>query len=170
VWVSGSYGDLSLSLSVAGYALTLGIGKAIISMELDPSRNSASKGVIAGVLETEALVQEIKKVAGGFSKEFCSGTTVESLLDQLRGASDIMKDGTQSPGATCDGIAIGLGFEAKPIMLGTIAEATPPQPDPCDEETGGGGTGGEATGGGGMGGNMGGGGSGGDPGGGGTGG
>jgi hypothetical protein len=64
-----------------------------------------------------------------------------------------MKDGTQNPNATCDGISIGLGFEGSPVQLGAIAPLTPDAPNPCDGTggTGGTGSGGAGSGGGGGG-------------------
>jgi hypothetical protein len=42
-----------------------------------------------------------------------------------------MKDGTQDPTATCDGISIGIGFDASVVQLGAIADPAPPATDPC---------------------------------------
>lgn len=135
VWVSGDLGDINLGLAVAGESITLRITQAVITMELDG--DTASNGVIAGILKTEELIGEIKRLAGGFSAEFCSGTTIDSLLDQLRRASDIPSDGVQDPGKTCDGISIGIGFDGQKVLLGGIDELTPPGSDPCDESEGG---------------------------------
>ena len=147
-WVSGTSGDLTLSLSVQGFTLALKISKAVLTMDLDPDRSGATNGTIAGVLPTEELINELKKVAGSFDEGLCEGTTFDSLADQLRQASDIMQDGTQNPGETCDGISIGLGFEAQPVKLGEIGPETPPEPDPCDPSSaGGGGAGGGGEGG-----------------------
>jgi hypothetical protein len=162
-WVSGSPGTLDLTVGVAGFSLTLNIQKAILSMELSADRKKATNGVIAGVIPTEALVEQLRNIAGAFSQELCEGTTVESLLDQIRAASDILQDGTQDPSKTCDGISIGLGFDAGEIQIGPVAPKTPPGTDPCAAggmggmggsggSTGGGGAGGSSTGGGGAGG------------------
>jgi hypothetical protein len=149
-WVSGDLGDIDLSLSVAGYALTLKITRAVITMDMEGT--SATNGVIAGILKTEDLISEIRKVAGGFSEEFCSGTTIESLLDQLRQASDIPINGEQSPDKTCDGISIGIGFDGDEVQLGGIDEPSPPAEDPCEGGGNEGGTGGSEGGMGGAGG------------------
>jgi hypothetical protein len=52
-------------------------------------------------------------------------------------ASDILQDGTQDPTKTCDGITIGLGFEADAVLLGP---AVPPPPPPIVCPTGDGGS------------------------------
>jgi hypothetical protein len=153
-WVSGSKAPLNLSLSIAGFTLNLGIGSALIAMDLDEAHRNATNGVIAGVIDTEAFITELKKVAGAFSEDLCTGTTIESIANQLRQASDIMKDGTAgSPTVECDGISIGLGFDSALVQLGPVAPPAEPQPDPCATTSGGGGegTGGTASTGGGGG-------------------
>ncbi len=144
-WVSGTPTPLDLTISVAGFALTLKISKAVISMDLDADRKGTSNGIIAGVIPVEELISELKKVAGSFSAELCTGNTFESIAEQIRQASDIMDDGTQNPTKECNAISIGLGFESKAIQLGAIAAKADPPADPCAEGTGG--AGGEATGG-----------------------
>jgi len=131
-WVSGTKGTVNLNLSVSGFALNLTIASAILSMELDADHKGAVNGTIAGVLETEVLIEELQKVVGGFQPSLCEGSTIEGILNQIRQASDILKDGSQDPSRTCDGISVGLGFSAKQVQLGTVAPASDPAPDPCE--------------------------------------
>lgn len=151
-WVSGSQGTISISLSLMGYSFALSINKAVITMDLDAARAGATNGTIAGLVNTSDLVAEIQEVAAGFSEEFCDpeSNVLETASRQIEAASDIMSDGSQSPGAPCDAISIGIGFEASKVILGEVAPAAPPAPDPCAE--GGGGAGGGESGGGGNGG------------------
>lgn len=142
-WVSGTPGTLDLTLAVAGYSLTLSINKAVITMDLAADNSGATNGVIAGVLDTEELISELQKIAGSFSTSLCTGTTFDSLADQLRATSDMMSDGTQTTTGTCSGISIGLGFTAKPVQLGAILPPADPSTNPCDA-AGGGGAGGGA--------------------------
>ncbi len=72
-----------------------------------------------------------RQIAGVFDEGLCSGTTIDAVADQFRQASDIMKDGSQNPSMTCDGISIGLGFDASAVRIGSVAAPAPPQPDPC---------------------------------------
>lgn len=154
-WVSGSQGKLSLSLSVQGYSLTLDIVKAVITMNLSPDRKSATGGIIAGVINTDSLVSELRKIAGSFDKSLCSGSTFDSIAQQIKAASDIMDDGSNGdPSKTCNAISIGLGFDAKAVQLGPVAPAAKPTADPCadagtgtDSGTGGSGAGGAGAGG-----------------------
>jgi len=139
-WVSGSKGDVALSLSVSSYTITLTIANAVVSMELSADHKSATKGIIAGVLKTEDLTSQLQKVAGNIDPSLCSGPTIMSILDQITQASDILHDGTQDPTKTCDGISIGLGFDAAQVQLGTVLPMATPGPDKCsmgDAGTGG---------------------------------
>ncbi|MFO0758697.1 MAG: hypothetical protein U0359_19550 [Byssovorax sp.] len=138
-WVSGSKGDLVLSLSVQGFTLNLTIGSALISAELSGDHKTAKNGTIAGILATDVLTSELKKVAGAFDPSLCSGPTVDSIVSQIEQASDILADGSQDPNKDCDGISIGLGFDAAVVQLGDIAPKGDPKPDPCMGSGGGGG-------------------------------
>ena len=158
--VSGSKGDIGLSLGVSGFELVLNIADAVVTMDLDPSLSGASNGIIAGVIEVEPLIDQLRLIAGSFDESLCGGTTFDSIADQIRQASDMMATGRQDPGATCDAISIGLGFEAKASNLGEIGDATEPGEDPCNPSMGGmggmgaqGGQGGSQGGAGGSGGN-----------------
>jgi hypothetical protein len=123
-WVSGTPGKLQIQLAIAGYALGLEIQKAVITMDMSTDRQTAQKGVIAGVLAVQPLIDELKKIAGSFSKDLCMGATFDSIAVQLKQIADINSDGGQDPSKTCDAISIGLGFSAKQIQLGNIAPAT----------------------------------------------
>ncbi|MBK7582248.1 MAG: hypothetical protein IPI67_18835 [Myxococcales bacterium] len=139
-WVSGSEGDLNLTVSIQGFSLALKITKAVITADLAGAGATAkaTKGVIAGIIPTENLIGELKKVAGGFDKTLCEGQTFESIAQQIRAASDIMSDGTNGdPSKLCDGISVGLGFEALAVQLGGIAPSATPPPDPCAAGAGG---------------------------------
>ena len=145
-WVSGSKGDVTLALSVSNFTLNLTIASAVLSVTLDPAHKKGSKGIIAGVLNTDTLISELKKVAGAFDPTLCMGPTIDSITAQIAQASDIMHDGTQDPGKQCDGISIGIGFDAEVVKLGPIAPAAVMKPNPCDAD-GGTGDGGKTDGG-----------------------
>ncbi len=131
-WVSGpSQGTLELPLSMAGFTLPLRIHHVVITMDLAPDHATATNGTIAGVLDTEEFAQAMIDVMGAFDPSLCSGSTADSITNQLRQASDILADATQDPALECNAISIGIGFNANPILLGPIAPATPPPPDAC---------------------------------------
>jgi hypothetical protein len=80
--------------------------------------------MIGGVLNTEELVTEIKKV--GALMNICDTAAFDNIVTEVRRASDILSDGTQNPAKVCDGISIGLGFEMKPAQIGDVGAAIPP--------------------------------------------
>jgi hypothetical protein len=156
-WVSGSKAPINLALGVGGFTVNLTIGSAILAMKLSEDHKTATEGTIAGILETDVLTTELKKVVAAFDDTFCDdNATVDSILNQIRQASDIMKDGSQDPSKECDGISIGLGFTMAQVQLGGIGEPAE-QTNPCEEGAGGaGGAGGSGQGGSGQGGGAGG--------------
>ncbi|WP_437593986.1 hypothetical protein [Sorangium sp. So ce1000] len=132
-WVSGpdSQVTFKLNLTVSGTVIGLTIRNVRISMDLAPDHRSVVKGTIAGVLETAVLVEELRGVIGAVQPNFCEGAGLETILDQVRRASDIMKDGSQDPSKACDAISIGIGFTAKEVQLGEIAPPAETTGVPC---------------------------------------
>jgi hypothetical protein len=143
VWVSGSKGNVVLALSISGFTLSLTIANAVISLDLDATHKHGTKGIIAGVLNTKQLTDQLRQVAGSFDPALCSGLTIDSVITQIVQASDILSDGSQDPTKTCDGISIGLGFNAELVQLGPVVPPPAPKANPCMD----GGTGGQGTGG-----------------------
>jgi hypothetical protein len=131
-WASGavSPGPLTLRFNIAGYPLTLKIRHVRMTLDLAAGHDSAVNGQLGGVLDTEEFVEAIHKLVGAFDPILCEGSTLEGILQQMRQASDILQDGTQSTGVTCNAISIGIGFTMARVNLGSIA---PPTPDmnPC---------------------------------------
>ena len=134
VFVNGTGGaQVKLSLSISGQSLNLTINKAIITFKHNPASKSLEEGTIAGVINTEEFVNGIASVAGRFSTDLCSGSTVEGIKGSIRQASDMLADGSQDPEKNCDGISVGLGFTAKQIgKASTPVEPEIPQDDPCN--------------------------------------
>ena len=129
-WVSGSQGDITLTLSFSGYDLSLAIHKATAAHTLSADHKTATNGNIGGVLGTDQLVSAVKSIAGKVSSSLCMGTALDGVLQQIRQASDIGLDGTQDPSKVCDGISIGLGYETTASDLGDTAPASMPK-DAC---------------------------------------
>ncbi len=134
VFVNGTGGaQVKLSLSISGQSLSLTINKAIISFKHNPATKSLEEGTIAGVINTEEFVNGISAVAGRFSTDLCSGSTVEGIKGSIRQASDMLADGSQDPARSCDGISVGLGFTAKQVGKPTkVVQPEVPQDDPCN--------------------------------------
>lgn len=130
-WESVDTATVVVPITFAGTTMPMVIRHARASMQLAPSHQGAALGLIGGVVETEELVESVRDVMGAIDPSLCSGTTFDSVADQLRQASDIMLDGTQDPNQTCNAISIGLGYTMLPVGLeGVAPEATTPT-DPC---------------------------------------
>jgi hypothetical protein len=135
-WVSGAKGEgmLQLSLSVAGYALSLTVHNALITAKLGtetPVPTTGTSGIVAGILKTDEVLSSLQQMAGKLSSSYCSGESLQSFLDQVQAASDIMVDGTQDPKQSCNGISIGLGFEVGAAKIGKVLDKAPKGEDPC---------------------------------------
>lgn len=129
-WV-GKADSLELSLAIQGVSLSLTIHHAILTMDLDSDNAGAKNGNIAGILEVDELLNTITTMAPKLAGCDFDISQFQSILDQLAQAADILSDGTQDPEKVCNGISIGLGFEAKEVQLGEVTEPSEPGEDEC---------------------------------------
>src|SRR5262249_41524928 len=121
-----------LTITISGQSLSLTINKAIVTFKHQPGTKEIVDGTIAGVITTEELLTGVGAIAGRLDKGLCQGTTLESIKQALRQASDMMADGTHDPSADCNGISVGLGFTGKQVKNPTrTAPPAEPAPDPC---------------------------------------
>ena len=129
-WVSGPLAANSIAVPFLSGNIT--IAQAEISMEFSPDRRHVTKGVISGVISLDEFYRALQRDLPYVDTSFCELTaTFDSISQQINQAADILGDGSQDPTMTCDGISIGLGFDAEPVQLGSI-ENEQPAPDPCD--------------------------------------
>lgn len=134
-WVSGTLASLSLPLDSTSGVITLDIHHAVLTMKLDQAHRTATNGTISGVIPTLDLQQRIQALAGKIDPNLCSRAALANILMQIAQASDIMQDGTQDPSKTCDGISIGMGFQASVVQFGpTVPPMT--MPDSCAGDAG----------------------------------
>ncbi len=133
VWVSGAPTDMTLSFPISGFGIALPLKHAVLTMQITGAGASAqaSGGVIAGVVDTEVFIAELKRSFGALDASLCEDSVFQNIAQQYRAASDIMLDGSNgNPNQTCNGISLGLGFEVAPIQLGPVAPPAAPS-DPC---------------------------------------
>ncbi len=136
-FVNGAGGaTVELALFIQGVQLSLTINRAAITFD-HTAPNDITNGTISGVINTEALVSGIEKVAGRISTQLCGGSTLDTIKQTIRQASDILDDGTNRPGPDCNAISIGIGFTGKKIgdLTKTAVDKAPP-PDPCAADGG----------------------------------
>ncbi|MFT3775721.1 MAG: hypothetical protein QM820_61020 [Minicystis sp.] len=140
-WVGRFQGvlDLELPTSALG-SIHLQITAPVVSMRLDPAHQTVKGGVIAGVCATSTISDTMKQALIYVDPNpayWCTGSgNPNNILPQLEQASDILHDGTQDPAQNCDGISVGLGFEAVPVVVGPVGEPEPPLPSPCGYDAG----------------------------------
>lgn len=133
-FVNGTPAPLTLSLSIGGQQLALEIDSAVITFQPN-GPGSVTNGIIAGVLDSQKLIDAVKNIAGNISTSLCMGSAFDSIAMQLQQASDIVLNGStvsNESGVACNAISIGLGFESTEIAKpSTIAAATAPTPSKC---------------------------------------
>ena len=120
--------DVPLHLRLLGAPVTLILHAAIVTFT--HTGVEASSGVLAGVLETNALVDAFHRIAGALSQSLC-GSAFDAIAEQLKEAADILVDRTNQPGTPCTGISVGLAFHALQIATPTTVVADAPFVDPC---------------------------------------
>jgi hypothetical protein len=133
--VTGPPGRFDLILGFGQVPIRVPLHHARLVLELAPDRKSATGGHISGILSAAEFSERMAMVAAQFDPAaFCdpNSATLQSVLTQIRQASDILLDGTQDPGKPCDGISLGFGFTMKQVQLGGVGPALPPPDDPCD--------------------------------------
>jgi hypothetical protein len=140
-FVSGAPAQIQLALTLGGQSITLDIVSAIVTFQ-PSSPGHVTNGIIAGVIQTEALISSIQNVLGFIGGgQLCSGNAVTNIENEIRQKSDIVVNGntiSNDPTATCNGITIGLGFEADEIAQPTtVAPAAAPGANPCGTQDGG---------------------------------
>jgi hypothetical protein len=122
---------VTISLVFDGVPLSLSINHAVITFD-HTAPNTAANGTIAGVINTNDLINGLKAVAGRISTSLCGGA-FDGIAQQIMQASDIIHDGTNVMGTACDGISVGLGFTgaliANPDTVSMSDGGVPP--DPC---------------------------------------
>ncbi len=128
----GGPNPLVFNLDLQGVPFPLKIYDALITFD-HSAHTDASNGTISGVLLTTDLIAALKAVAGSISTSLC-GSAFDGIAQQIQQGSDIMHDGTNTSGVSCDAISIGLGFEAKLVANpDTVMPAPTPPPNPCGD-------------------------------------
>lgn len=122
--------SLLLRLPSGAGSFDVAIGVARITATLSPK--GLTQGTISGVIPVESLVQAFRiALAQSPMSPLCSGSTLDAVVTQVRQAADVLVDGSQDPNKPCDGISIGIGFEATHVGVGDTAADPPPPPNYC---------------------------------------
>jgi hypothetical protein len=135
-FVNGSGATVSLSLSIAGQALTINVQSAFITFQ--PTTGGVTNGTIAGTIVADDLVNQLQSVAGSIP-QLCTPTVQSAVTQLIQQAADIVIDSSgnvsNGPGVPCNGISVGLGFDATEIAIPApddILPGSPPTTGGCD--------------------------------------
>jgi len=121
---------LDLHFTIDGYPLPpvpIEHVRMVVKVGTDPA--STSSGTLAGVIRTSDAAAWTRLWASAAGDSLCAGSAGQAFVTQVEQMSDIMADGSNGPGQTCDGISVGLGFDAVAVKLGEakVVQA-PPSP------------------------------------------
>ena len=132
LWVSGEVPEAIIALPFEGATLTIRLRKVRIEMTISKDRRSVANGTISGVIDSEEIIAQLDRIKGDILPLLCM---VPDLFDdyagRIRDAADIIADGTQDPNETCNGITVGLGFDATLVEVADSA-ASPEPVDSCE--------------------------------------
>jgi hypothetical protein len=78
-----------------------------------------------GVIPTAGLTASWQNAVPCMSKSLCSPSTIQPLLTRLAQASDILGDGSDTAGASCDAVSFGIRF------TGSTTVSSLPMPPSC---------------------------------------
>lgn len=119
-----------------GVRLQIDLSSVVLSATLEAKDTGAvqlTSGTLAGSWTTPALFRSLSSLRVNNGMKLCVGDTyyhpVKSAL-----CDEIDLSSTGSPGAECDALSFGAGFEASPALLGMPQPLTPPTAG-CDAAT-----------------------------------
>ncbi len=90
----------------------------------------AVNGTISGVLDEQEFLTALQAVAGRISLSLC-GSAFDGIAQQIGQAQDILVNGTNHSGVSCNAISIGIGFNAKLVANPTTVQQIATPPNPC---------------------------------------
>lgn len=127
VFVSGDPTKMIVTLPIQSVSVTAPLAGAVMTIRLDAAHTKGELGVIAGALPAASIspvLQPIAEQAG-----VCPGATIyENLLRGIGRMMDVVVDSPtlNDTTQTCDGLSLGLAFEAVPLKPPT--RVVPPFP------------------------------------------
>jgi len=86
-------------------------------------------GRLGGVLDAKLFVHELSLLGADPPVDLCPSTTsLEVAGSAIYPAADILSNGSQDPALPCEGLSLGLGFEADAAGIAGVVEIPAP---PC---------------------------------------
>ncbi|MCC6214185.1 MAG: hypothetical protein IT376_04915 [Polyangiaceae bacterium] len=131
-WASGVVPEAFVAIPLSDATLVVRLRSVRLEMTLSADRESATLGVLSGVVDVEELVAQLIRIKGALTQLACTiPSLIDGYLETVRRAADILPDGTQDPTKTCAGLTLGLGFDARRVDVRAVAQ-TPLPADTCD--------------------------------------
>jgi hypothetical protein len=121
--VTDASGSGTLAIQVAGQWVEIPITDAYVT-------NSGGAGVLGAVMKPDDFLAALNNAAiasGVLAMEVCNGNAFDSVYFDAQRAVDILADGSNLPGPTCDAISIGMQF----FDATTFTGALPDVPNGC---------------------------------------
>jgi hypothetical protein len=120
--VTDPSGSGTLTIQFAGTT----VGLKIPIMDAHVVVNGDGSGMLGAVAPSVGMTNAVIEAAAAADRCTMAGGQPESILVQFEQASDILSDGSNSPGQPCDAISIGMQFwDATPF------DGLLPAPDAC---------------------------------------
>ncbi|MEZ4314005.1 MAG: hypothetical protein R3F14_38780 [Polyangiaceae bacterium] len=136
-WLSGEPMDVPLPLPFGQYDLEVTLRSARITMTFSETpQGLTAKGILGGVLDTTQLIYWFTEVMGADQPppECPPPPGQGGWMSGAIGTADILSVGPgqplQDPTLPCNGISIGIAFEAESVKLGEVVEPGT-SVDPC---------------------------------------
>ncbi|HEY5241327.1 MAG TPA: hypothetical protein VIJ22_07675 [Polyangiaceae bacterium] len=133
-WSSGTPTVLPIEIGFSGVGVDLVLHDATVSF-LHATPTTTAGGTVSGVLFTQELLTTLQDASGWLTMALCSGSAFQSIAQQIEQAQDIMHDGTNVAGQSCDAISIGIGFDG--VQIGPVDRVDFPQgqlPNICPDQ------------------------------------
>lgn len=125
-------GELALGILYA-VPIVLPLRHVQVAATVSPDGSSISQGTLSGIIPVEWAVFLMRELAARITTNFCSGSALDSVVDQVRQAADILLDGSQDPSKPCDGISFGMAFDGVRVSVGQPVSVAP-LGDVCDDQ------------------------------------
>jgi hypothetical protein len=108
------------------------IYRPLVTMRFSADRVHVDSGTIAGIIETDELQDEFARLTGLVDKTLCNSSTIASIRQLVGQSSDITADGQPQTSVTCNGISLGIQFQAVSAHLGPVLPPATPLQNSCE--------------------------------------
>lgn len=113
VWVSGEgTGQTYLHLPFRGTLVPIPITHVVVTAPLSADGRSITHGVLSAIIPADEAARIFGAMLPAISVGGCDSKFRDEATQLILQAADILLDGTQDPERACDGISIGIGFDA----------------------------------------------------------